>query len=231
MKNYTYAAIVLAGGRGKRMNSDVPKQYLELHGKPIIYYTLKAFQESPVDQIVLVAGKEDIAYCRKEIVERYEFNKVKFVVEGGVERYHSVYNGLQCIQSCDYVLIHDGVRPFISKDVIVANMQQVVEKKACVTGVLSKDTVKIADDNGIVKTTPNRKNVWNVQTPQTFQVDLITQAYEKILSQENISVTDDAMVVEAALDIPVYLIEGDYQNIKITTPEDLKVAQVFVADF
>ncbi len=231
MKEYTYAAIVLAGGRGRRMNSDMPKQYLEIDGKPIIYYTLKAFQTSPVDTIVLVVGKDEMEYCRKEIVEHYGFDKVVHIVEGGAERYHSVYNGLQYVQSCDYVLIHDGARPFITEGVIAANMQQVVEKKACVTGVLSKDTIKIADENGIVKTTPDRKNVWNIQTPQTFEVELITKAYEIILSKENIAVTDDAMVVEATMDIPVYLIEGNYENIKITTPEDLKVAQVFVAEF
>lgn len=231
MNGYTYAAIVLAGGRGKRMNSDVPKQYLEINGKPIIYYTLKAFQDSLVDKIVLVTGKEDIEYCRKEIVEQYGLDKVTCIVEGGAERYNSVYNGLQYVQTCDFVLIHDGARPFISKDVIESNMHQVVEKKACVTAVMSKDTVKIADENGVVKTTPNRKNVWNVQTPQTFDVKLISKAYEEVLLKENISVTDDAMVVEETLAIPVYLIEGDYRNIKITTPEDLKVAQVFVADF
>ena len=231
MKTYTYAAIVLAGGRGKRMNADIPKQYLEIDGKPLIYYTLKAFQESPVDQIVLVTGKEEKEYCQKEIVERYAFDKVTYIVEGGAERYHSVYNGLKYVQSCDYVLIHDGARPFVNKAIIMENMLQVVNKNACVTAVMSKDTVKIADENGIVKNTPDRKMVWNVQTPQTFSVELIMQAYERILSSENISVTDDAMVVEATMNVPIYLIKGDYRNIKITTPEDLKVAQVFVEDF
>jgi len=228
MEGYTYAAIVLAGGRGKRMNSDIPKQYLMLEDKPILYYTLKAFQESSIDAIVLVTGKEELEYCKEEIVNRYGFDKVQYIVEGGAERYNSVYNGLKCVQSYDFVLIHDGARPFVSRDVIEENMRQVVKKNACVTGVQSKDTVKIADENGIIKNTPERKNVWIIQTPQTFSVEVITKAYEMILKEENISVTDDAMVVEAALDIPVYLIQGDYRNIKITTPEDIELAKHYL---
>ena len=227
----SYAAIVLAGGRGRRMNSRVPKQYLEISGKPVIYYTLKAFQESPVDAIVLVTGKDEIDYCRKEIVERYNFNKVRFVVEGGAERYHSVFNGLQCAADYDYVLIHDGARPFIGKDVICENMKRVVEDRACVTGVPSKDTIKLSDGNGAVEMTPDRNRVWIIQTPQTFETKIILSAYEKILSQPDIHVTDDGMAVETAFNMPVHLVKGDYRNIKITTPEDLKIAEAFVPDF
>ena len=224
------AAIVLAGGRGTRMQSQIPKQYLELSGHPVLYYALKAFQESCADTIVLVCGNGEIDYCRKNIVEKYSFNKVKFIVEGGKERYHSVYRGLSCIKDSDYVLIHDGARPFVTEPIINANLQTVIEKKACVTGVPSKDTVKISDGSGYVASTPDRSNVWLIQTPQTFETGLIVRAYEKLMEQTHISVTDDAMAAETMLGIPVCLVMGDYRNIKITTPEDLKLAEVFLED-
>lgn len=227
-KKYTAAAIVLAGGRGKRMGSDTPKQYLEINGYPVLYYSLKAFEESAVDCIVLVCGKGEVSYCKENVVDRYGFKKVKYVTEGGKERYHSVYNGLKLIQEYDYVLIHDGARPFVTQKIISDNILSVIEKKACVTGVLSKDTIKISDSEQKVAFTPARENVWIVQTPQTFETALITRAYEEILQRTEIVVTDDAMVVETALKAPVYFVHGDYKNIKITTPEDLEVAQVFV---
>ncbi len=224
------AAIVLAGGRGTRMRSDIPKQYLMLSGYPLLYYALKAFQESCVKTIVLVCGKGEITYCRKNIVEKYGFDKVKFIVEGGAERYHSVYQGLSCIKDSSYVLIHDGARPFVTGQMISDNLKTAIEKDACVTGVPSKDTVKISDGNGCVASTPDRKNVWLIQTPQTFKTSLILQAYEKLIKQPAINVTDDAMVAETVLGIPVYFVMGDYRNIKITTPEDLKIAEVFLED-
>lgn len=226
--SYNIAAVVLAGGRGKRMNSDTPKQYLQINGYPVLYYSLKAFEDSCVTSIVLVCGKGEEDYCRKEIVEKYHINKVKAVVEGGRERYHSVFNGLKMVKDSDYVLIHDGARPFITEKIIQDNIDAVIQKKACVTGVPSKDTIKIAAEDGSVAQTPDRSRVWIVQTPQTFATSLIYSAYEQILQMPEISVTDDAMVVETVLKQPVYFVMGDYRNIKITTPEDLQVAGSFL---
>lgn len=222
------AAIVLAGGRGARMQSNTPKQYMELNDHPVLYYSLKTFQESCVDTIVLVCGKGEAAYCKENIVDRYQLNKVKYIVEGGEERYHSVFNGLQCIKDSSYVLIHDGARPFVTRQIIENNIQTAISKKACVTAVPSKDTVKISDGGTKVADTPQRKNVWVIQTPQTFETALIEEAYEKMMKKPDPSITDDAMVVEKIMDTDIYLVMGDYKNIKITTPEDLLVAQVFV---
>lgn len=224
------AAIVLAGGRGKRMKSERPKQYLEIHGRPILFYSLKAFQESCVDTIVLVCGKGEVSYCKEQIVGRYGLDKVKFVVEGGAERYNSVFNGLQYVKDSDCVLIHDGARPFVTSEIIRDNINEVKHKKACVTAVPSKDTVKMSDESGRVAATLPRQNVWIIQTPQTFDTALIYKAYQEIMKQKDIAVTDDAMVLEAALSVPVYFVMGDYRNIKITTPEDLKVAQLFAEE-
>lgn len=224
-------AIVLAGGRGTRMNSKTPKQYLDICGKPVLYYSLKAFEDSEVQEIILVTGKDDLDYCRTQIVEKYGLHKVSAIVEGGRERYDSVYNGLKLAGSSDYVLIHDGARPFLTQQIISDNILAVQTKNACVTGVPSKDTVKLSDGQGCVADTPDRSRVWIVQTPQTFAVPVIREAYDKIMQMDCAHVTDDAMVVETALGLPVYFVMGDYRNIKITTPEDLKVAQVFVEDF
>lgn len=223
------AAVVLAGGRGTRMESDIPKQYMAIDGYPVLYYSLKAFENSSVDTVAVVCGKGEVSYCKREIVDKYHLSKVKFIVEGGEERYHSVFNGLKVVSDSDYVLIHDGARPFITEGIISDNISVVVEKRACVTGVPSKDTVKIADGKMAVASTPPRENVWIVQTPQTFETSLIYNAYEKLLKEGTVHVTDDAMVIEKVYDLPVYFVMGDYKNIKITTPEDLLIAQAFLS--
>lgn len=230
-----YAAIVLSAGRGKRMNSTVPKQYLLLNGKPVLYYSLLAFENSMVDEIILVTGEEDIAYCQKEIVERYNIRKVKSIVAGGKERYHSVFCGLQELErresQAEYVMIHDGARPFVDNAMIERCAESVEIYKACVAGMPVKDTIKIADEDLFAAQTPKRSDVWMVQTPQVFERDLIYQAYRNIMAREQsgnlISVTDDAMVVETVTACKVKMVMGSYENIKITTPEDLEIAQVF----
>lgn len=222
-----YTAIVLAAGSGKRMNANVPKQYLILHGKPILYYALKAFEDSPVDNIVLAAGKGEIEYCSREIVEKYSFSKVCAVIEGGKERYHSVFEGLKAAKGADYVLIHDGARPFVNQDIIKRSMEAVKHYQACVVGMPAKDTIKIADSECFVKETPKRRNVWTIQTPQSFSYPLIYDAYEQMLRQEDTAITDDAMVLERMKGKKIKLIEGSYANIKITTPEDLLTAQSY----
>ncbi len=145
-KKEVFAAVVLAAGRGKRMESSVHKQYLLLHEKPVLYYALKAFEESPVREIVLVVGKGEIEYCQKEIVEKYGFQKISHIIEGGAERYHSVYCGLKAIKGADYVLIHDGARPFLEEEIIKRNIQAVREYQACVAGMPVKDTIKVSDE-------------------------------------------------------------------------------------
>lgn len=228
MEKQKYAAIVLAAGSGKRMNSKVHKQYLIIQDRPVLYYSLKAFEDSAVDEIVLVVGKGEEEFCRKEIVDKYGISKVKAIVEGGKERYHSVFEGLKQTSDADYVLIHDGARPFVNQDIIRRCMQEVQKYQACVVGMPVKDTIKIADEEGYAKQTPDRKNVWMIQTPQTFSYALIYEAYGEMLKTEDTAITDDAMVLERTKGKKSKLIEGSYRNIKITTPEDLLIANVYL---
>ncbi len=230
MKEKT-AAVVLAAGKGKRMNSDIPKQYMLLRDKPVLYYSLKVFQESFVDEIVLVAEKGEEEFCRKEIIEKYGFTKVKHIAAGGTERYFSVANGLEAVsQDCDYIYIHDGARPFVTQAIIKEALAEVRTHKACVAAMPVKDTIKIADEQDFAVSTPRRDLVWMMQTPQVFQASLIRGAYRKLLSEEKklrsqgVQITDDAMVVETLLSHPVKLFRASYENIKITTPEDLLIA-------
>lgn len=228
MEKQKYAAIVLAAGSGKRMNSQVHKQYLIIQDRPVLYYSLKEFEDSAVDEIVLVVGKGEEEFCRREIVDKYGISKVKAIVEGGKERYHSVFEGLKQTSDADYVLIHDGARPFVNQDIIRRCMQEVQRYQACVVGMPVKDTIKIADEEGYAKQTPDRKNVWMIQTPQTFSYALIYEAYEEMLKTEDTAITDDAMVLERIKGKKSKLIEGSYRNIKITTPEDLLIANVYL---
>lgn len=223
------SAIVLSAGKGSRMENKVHKQYLELLDKPVIYYALKAFEESPVDEVVLVVGRGEEEFCRNEIVDKYHLHKVTHIVEGGKERYHSVFNGLcQCAGS-DYVLIHDGARPFLTQDVIERAITSVQEFHSCIAAVPVKDTIKVANEDAVVEATPKRDSLWSVQTPQAFSYELIRSAYEKLLVKEDedtkVNVTDDAMVVEQYGDAKVHVFRGSYRNLKITTPEDLEMAE------
>lgn len=234
-QKYKCGAVVLAAGAGKRMQSDIKKQFLQIKDKPVIWYSLHAFQESFVDEIVLVTSKEDASYCREEIVNKYNFTKVTKIVSGGKERYHSVSEGIKALSSCDYVFIHDGARPMLTGEILDRAYECVQECKACVVGMPVKDTIKIANKDGYIEQTPDRNLVWMIQTPQVFSYPLIKDAYEKLILQEEelkkqgINITDDAMVVETLMEYSVKLIEGSYENIKITTPEDLKIAENFLS--
>lgn len=228
------AAIVLAAGKGKRMGSDLPKQYLKLLGKPVLWYALKVFEDSFVDEVILVTAEEEIEYCQREIVERFDFKKVTKIVAGGKERYHSVANGLEAAD-CDYVFIHDGARPLLDEEMLSRLFSEVTQHGTAIAAMPAKDTVKIADDGGFAISTPDRSHVWQMQTPQVFSYQPIKEAYEKLLAseenlmQKGISVTDDAMVMETFGTLPVKLVTGSYRNIKITTPEDLKIAEAFLS--
>ncbi len=229
MKEKYCTAIVLSAGSGKRMGTKVHKQYLLMGGKPVIYYSLRAFEDSPrIDEIILVCGAGEEEYCRQEIIEKYGIFKARKIISGGAERYNSVWNGLKETKD-GYVYIHDGARPFVDGDMIERAYKCVSEHHACVAGMPSKDTVKIADADNIVTQTPARSNVWIVQTPQVFDTELIKQAYAMLMEKEEIRVTDDAMAAEQMPGVSVRLFYGSYENIKITTPEDLEIAEVFLS--
>lgn len=234
-------AIVLAAGSGKRMNSAVAKQYLMLREKPVIWYALQAFEQSDIiDALVLVVGAGEVEYCQKHIVEEYGFAKVITVIEGGAERYLSVWEALKWLQAKqpfldeEYIFIHDGARPFVNEEIITDTFKAVKEHGACVAGMPVKDTIKIADDKGFAIATPNRKTVWAVQTPQVFERKLITTAYEDLvrrldeLKAQGLEITDDAMVVETLTGKKVKLVKASYENMKITTPEDMKLAESLI---
>lgn len=222
-------AIVLAAGRGKRMGTEVHKQYLLLAGQPVICYSMKAFQVSGIiDEMILVTGAGEEDYCREQIVDRYGLSKVSQIVTGGKERFHSVWNGLQQASEEGYVFIHDGARPFVDGKMISRLYETVLVHKACVAGMPVKDTIKIVDSQCSVAATPDRSTLWMVQTPQVFETKLVKKAYEMLMRDpENYTVTDDAGVVETLLGYPVRLVKGSYENIKITTPDDLEVGEVF----
>lgn len=222
-------AIVLAAGQGQRMKSKVKKQFLSIAGKPIVYYALQCFEKASfINNVILVTSEDCVDYCQKKIVEKYGFRKVEKVVVGGKERYDSVYAGLLACGETDYVYIHDGIRPFITREVLERALDGARETGACVVGMPSKDTVKIVDKEQFVTKTPKRARVWAVQTPQVFRYSIIRQAHEKARLGRMDGVTDDSMLVEKYGDCKVKMVEGSYENLKITTMEDLFVAEVIL---
>lgn len=226
MEHDKIAAIVLAGGSGSRMGTGCKKQYMHLAGRPLLYYSLKTFQESCVDEIILVANEKD--YCRNALICKYHLDKVVQIVPGGKERYDSVFEGLKAARGCGYVMIHDGARPFVTRKMIDDSLDAVKQYGACAVGMPVKDTIKITDDQNFAVQTPKREQVWQIQTPQTFSYPLIWEAYQRLFSEWPQGITDDAMVVEYGRYAKVKLIYGSYRNIKITTPEDLAIAQAFI---
>ena len=223
-------AIVLAAGKGRRMNADLPKQYIEVCGKPVLYYTLRVFENSPeVDEIILVTGPGDEAYCDKMFREIYGFRKITKITAGASERSGSVLNGLRATDPCEFVLIHDGARPFVDEEIIRRNLETVRREGSAVTGMPVKDTIRICDADGKEVSTPDRSVTWMVQTPQTFPYDLIRNAYEAMAIAGNTEgITDDAMVASRFGGIRVAMTEGSYRNIKITSPEDLEWMAMYI---
>lgn len=232
-------AILLAAGKGTRMGGDLPKQYMDIGGRPLIAWTLEALGASRViDDIVMVIPDGDEKYVREHVfpyASSKASGKVRCFAAGGAERYNSVYNGLKAINwDCDYVFIHDGARPFIDEASLERLQAAVTESRACVAGMPSKDTVKMADDRDFVADTPDRSKVWIIQTPQVFERGMITEAYSRLaawlptMEAGGVHVTDDAMVVELMLHEKVRLVEASYRNIKITTPEDAVIAEAFL---
>ncbi|MCG1012356.1 2-C-methyl-D-erythritol 4-phosphate cytidylyltransferase [Tepidanaerobacter sp. GT38] len=221
------SAVIAAGGKGRRMNSSISKQFLNIKGRPILYYTLKKFERiDKIKSIILVVGADDIDFTREEIVKRYKFKKIK-IVQGGKERQDSVYNGLRELSpQTDIVVIHDGVRPFVPVTIIEKSIAAAAKYKAVGVAVPVKDTIKVVDDNYTIKNTPDRKTLWAMQTPQSFTYDVIMRAYEKAMC-DGFYGTDDTVLVER-LGLTVKIIEGAYENIKITTPEDIIFAETFI---
>ena len=212
------SAIILAGGKGKRMGAPVSKQFIEIKGKPIIYYTIKKFSENKkIDNIVVVLSKDEVGYFKENILEKYNL-KVDNIVIGGTERQDSVYNGLKSLEdtNTDIVLIHDGARPFISDRIIDDGIKFAQVYGACAPGVMPKDTIKIKNESNFSVSTPDRGSLVAIQTPQVFKFNEILECHEKI-KINNIVVTDDTMVAEK-FGYSVYLYDGEYTNIKITTP-------------
>ncbi|WBW97972.1 2-C-methyl-D-erythritol 4-phosphate cytidylyltransferase [Oceanirhabdus sp. W0125-5] len=217
-------AIVLAAGKGSRMKAGINKQFLEIQEKPILYYSLNVFERnSNIDFIVVVCSPEEKLIIKDCIIDKYGFKKVKMLVAGGKERKDSVFNGLKVMEGVDVVLIHDGARPFINNRIIDEGIEHTLKFNCCACGVMPVDTIKVVDGERLSKYTPKRSDLIAVQTPQCFKYDLIRECHEKVNSQ-GIEVTDDTSVVEY-FGNKVYLYEGSYNNIKITTPKDMIMAK------
>lgn len=219
------SAIILAGGKGKRMRSAISKQFIDIKGKPIIYYTLKKFSENKkIDNIIVVLPEDEVKYFKENILKKYELRINKIVI-GGKERQDSVYNALKSLKnsSTDIVLIHDGARPFISERIINEGIKFAEIYGAAAPGVMPKDTIKVKNEKNFSVDTPNRANLVSIQTPQVFKFDEILECHEKIRYNGE-KVTDDTMVVEK-YGYSVYIYDGEYTNIKVTTPEDLILAE------
>ena len=219
-------AIIPAAGSGVRMKTKIPKQFLKLGGRPVLAVTLEKFNNcSLVDGIILVVPADDVDYCNREIVEQYGLGKVIRVIAGGARRQDSVRAGILAIDGgCDNVLIHDGVRPFVRVETIKNTIIALEDERAVITAVPVKDTVKKVDGKGYVANTCDRKPLWLVQTPQAFRYDDIYNAHMRAEAEGWSEVTDDAMLMEK-LGIPVKVIEGSEENIKVTTPGDLEYAE------
>ena len=220
------SVIIVAGGSGSRMNMNINKQFIKINEKEVIAHTIDKFYKNEyIDEIILVVKEDEIDYYNKNIINKYGYKNIKIAL-GGKERQDSVYNGLKIVdKNCDMVLVHDGARPFVSKEIIKKAVTET--KKASVIGVRVKDTIKVVNNNEIIST-PNRNTLWAIQTPQTFKYDLLKIAYEKAY-EENFYGTDDSSLVEN-LGEKVNIIEGSYENIKITTKEDLNMAYQIIKE-
>jgi 2-C-methyl-D-erythritol 4-phosphate cytidylyltransferase len=225
------SALIPAAGMGKRMGAGINKQYLLLAGRPILAHTLAVFEQARfVDEVFLIVPEDEIPFCRENVVDRYGFAKVCRIVAGGSERQYSVLNGLRSMESPhrdDVVLIHDGVRPFVPLSVLENSVETARLHDAALVAVQVKDTVKVVKE-GVVQETPPRETLWLAQTPQTFRYGVIRDAHERAAAEGWLG-TDDASLVER-IGKQVHIVRGDYGNFKITTPEDLVLAEAFLKE-
>lgn len=232
MTTFKSIALIPAAGMGKRMGASINKQYLRLNGLPILAHTISVFERSAlIDSIYLVIPADEIPYCREQIVEAGGFKKIAAIVAGGTERQHSVMNGLKAIRGTadddDVILIHDGVRPFLSEAMLRESITAAQEHEGALVAVPAKDTIKIVAD-GVVIDTPSRETLWQAQTPQSFRFGVIFAAHQAA-EREGFIGTDDASLIERSGG-KIKIVAGDYRNIKITTPEDLTLAEAFMDD-
>jgi len=223
------SAIIVGAGESSRMTHKKNKPLIEVLNKPVIAYSIECFENLDLINNIIIVSKEEDIIDYSSIVEQYGFSKVSKIVVGGEERYNSVYNGLKELdEKTDIVLIHDGARPLISIDIIEDAICECIKEKAVVVGVKVKDTIKVVNEDGFIIDTPKRSSLWIEQTPQVFDYNLIVNAYEKAFEDGFIGL-DDASIVER-LGNKVKMIEGEYQNIKITTDEDLLIVEAFLQD-
>ena len=222
-------AVIVAAGKGRRMGTEVSKQFLPLCGKEILAHSVEKFEKAEkIRDIVLVTGEDSLQDVR-EMAQEYGWKKIVSVVVGGKERQDSVWNGLQAVSDdTDIVLIHDGVRPFVTEDILNHSIETAVEMGSCVAGVPAKDTIKVCNGENVAVATPDRSTLWQIQTPQTFRKDLIMQAYQKAKAEGFVG-TDDASLAEYS-GCSVKVIMGSYRNIKITTKEDLLIGEAFLKE-
>ena len=228
--NSKVCTLIPAAGKGSRMAHSLKKPYLKLAQKPILAHTIQRFeQNTAVDAIFVIVNEADFNECRKTVLEPYPFTKVQELVAGGETRQMSVYNGLRALSAdVDFVIVHDGVRPFVTDEIIFDCLNAADKYGAAVAAVPVKDTIKVTDENRFIAQTPERERLWAVQTPQVFRKSLLEEAHQTAQERQFIG-TDDAALVEK-LGFPVKLVKGSYANLKITTPVDLRVAEVLLSD-
>ncbi|TDM00897.1 2-C-methyl-D-erythritol 4-phosphate cytidylyltransferase [Macrococcus carouselicus] len=218
-----YTVIIPAAGQGKRMGSDRNKVFLELDGRPVIYHTVSKFDEDASCQAIYLSARQDEVALLTELLKG--FHKVKGLVIGGSERQYSIYNALKVIPPCEVVMVHDAARPFVSQETLTELYDAACAKNAVIAAVPVKDTIKVIN-NGVIDHTPDRNVLWQVQTPQAFKYELLLEAYQQAAESRFLG-TDDASLVER-LGVPVSVVVSDYDNIKLTTPEDLYFAEAIM---
>lgn len=218
------SVVIVSAGKGSRMKADINKQFLKIGDKEVIAHTIdKFYNNKNIGEIIIVVREDEKEFFQENIINKYGYENIK-IAFGGKERQDSVYNGLkEADEKCEIVLIHDGARPFVTNEIIEKSIEGAKEYKSTIVGVPVKDTIKIVDENKDVCDTPNRSRLWSIQTPQVFDYSLIMKAHEKAKNNKYYG-TDDSMLMEY-LGYDVKVIEGSYNNIKITTPEDLKIAE------
>ena len=218
------SVVIVSAGRGSRMKSDINKQFLKIGGKEVIAHTVERFYNNKnIGEIIIVVREDEKEFFQENIINKYGYKNLK-IAFGGKERQDSVYNGLKEVdKNCGIVLIHDGARPFVTNEIIEKSIKCAQKYNCAIVGIPVKDTIKIVNENNDVCNTPDRNTLWSIQTPQVFEYSLIMKAHEKAKDDKYYG-TDDSMLIEY-LGYNVKVVEGSYDNIKITTPEDLKVAE------
>jgi 2-C-methyl-D-erythritol 4-phosphate cytidylyltransferase len=226
------AAIIAAAGLGRRMQQDTPKTYLQLAGKPILIHTLEVFEKVPeVKEVLVVVHPEDLEFCQEEVIDPYPLKKVLRLVPGGKERQDSVYHALKVLKKeaaeIDVILVHDGVRPLVDPAQVRKVVAAARRHGGAILGIPCQDTLKRVNSRGEVVATVDRQELWQVQTPQAFQAALLWRAYQEAM-ERGFYATDEAALVEA-LGETVVVVPGTCLNLKITTPDDLKMAEAILA--